>query len=89
MWQQLLRQQVSRPVVFFIVVSELGLNSIRGQQHGRLWWAVDLIAQDALLHLKEEELLGDFLDQFLRHIFWEEFGPKLELQWVLLLHILG
>lgn len=88
MWQQAFRQQVSGPVGLFVVVSKLGMNRVGGQQHGCLWWTVNLVAQDALLHLQEEELLGDFLDQLFRHVLWKEFGPELELQWVLLLHVL-
>ncbi|TNN76133.1 hypothetical protein EYF80_013664 [Liparis tanakae] len=83
------RQQVSRLVLFFVVVSKLGLDRVGGEQHGGLWWTVDLVAQDALLHLQEEQLLGDVLDQLLRHVLWEELGPELELQRVLLLHVLG
>lgn len=71
-----------------IVVSKLGLNRVGGQQHGCLWWAVDLVAQDAVLHLQKEELLGDLLDQLLRNVLREELATKLELQGVLLLHIL-
>lgn len=89
MWQQAFRQQVSRSVDFFVVVSKLGLNRVGSQQHGCLWWTVNLVGEDSLLHLQEEELLGDVLDQFLRHIFWEELGPELELQRVLLLYVLG
>lgn len=74
---------------FFGIICKFGLNRVGGQQHGRLWWTVNLVAQDALLHLQEEQLLGDVLDQLLRHILWEELGPKLKLQWVLLLHVLG
>lgn len=88
-WQQLFRQQVSRSVDVFIVISKLGLNGVGGQEHSRLWWTVDVVTQDALLHLQEEELLGDFLDQFLGHILREELASKLELQRVLLLHVLG
>lgn len=87
-WQQSIRQQVSGPVDLFVVVSKLGMNRVGGQQHGCLWWTVNLVAQDALLHLQEEKLLGDFLDQLLRHVLWKELGPKLELQRVLLLHVL-
>lgn len=76
-------------MVFFVVVSKLGLNRVGGQQHGSLWWTVNLVGQDGFLHLQEEKLLGDVLDQLLRHILREEFGPKLELQRVLLLHVLG
>lgn len=74
---------------FFVAVSKLGLNRVGGQQHSGLWWAVDLVAQDALLHLQEEELPGDLLDQLLRHVLWEELGAKLELKRVLFLHFLG
>lgn len=89
MWQQAFRQQVSRPVDFFVVVSELGLDRVGGQQHGSLWRAVDLVAQDSLLHLQEEQLLRDVLDQLLRHVLGEELGPELKLERVLLLHVLG
>lgn len=88
MWQQAFRQQVSGPVDLFVVVSKLGMNRVGGQQHGCLRGTVNLVAQDALLHLQEEKLLGDFLDQLFRHVLWKELGPKLELQWVLLLHVL-
>lgn len=88
MWQQAFRQQVSGPVDLFVVVSKLGMNRVGGQQHGCLWGTVNLVAQDALLHLQEEKLLRDFLDQLFRHVLWKELGPKLELQWVLLLHVL-
>lgn len=87
-WQHPFRQQVSRPMDFFVVVCKLGLDGVGGQQHGGLRWTVDLVTQDALLHLQEEELLGDFLDQLLRDVLREEFRPKLELQWILLFHIL-
>lgn len=88
-WQQAFRQQVSRPVDFFVVVSKLGMTRVGGQQYGCLWWTVNLVAQNALLHLQEEKLLGDVLDELLRHILWKELGPKLELQRVLLLNVLG
>lgn len=39
-------------------------------------------------YLQEEESLGDLLNEFLRDILREELGPELELQRVLLLHIL-
>lgn len=64
-WQQALGQQVPGPVNFFVVISELGLNGVGGQQHGRFRWTVDFVAQDALFHLQEEKLLGDVLDQLL------------------------
>ncbi|KAF3850032.1 hypothetical protein F7725_019751 [Dissostichus mawsoni] len=84
-----LGQQVSGLVDLFVVVSKLGLNGVRGEQHGRLRGTVHLVAQDALLHLQEEQLLRDVLDQLLGHVLREEFGPKLKLQRVLLLHVLG
>lgn len=87
--QQAFSQQVSGPVELFVVVSELGLDRVGGQQYGRLWRTVDFVAQDAFLHLQEEELLGDALDQLLRHILRKELGPKFELQRILLLNILG
>lgn len=87
--QQAFSHQVSGPVELFVVVSELGLDRVGGQQYGRLWRTVDFVAQDAFLHLQEEKLLGDALDQLLRHILRKELGPKFELQRVLLLNILG
>lgn len=72
----------------FVVISTLSLNGIRGQQYSCLWWTVNLVTQNALLHLQEEKLLGDILDQLLCHILWKELGSELELQWVLLLNIL-
>lgn len=89
MWQQTFRQQVSGPVDLVVVVSELGLDGVGGEQHGGLWRTVDLVGQDALLHLQEEELLGDVLDQLLGHVLWEELGPKLKLEWVVFLYVLG
>lgn len=72
-----------------VVVSKLGLDRVGGQQHGCLWWTVDFVTQDAFLHLQEEKLLRDALDQLLRHILRKELGPKFELKRVLLLNILG
>lgn len=42
----------------------------------------------AVCYLQEEEPLGHFLDELLGHVLREELGSELELQWVLLLHIL-
>lgn len=88
MRQQAFRHQVSGSVELFVVVFKLGLDGVGGEQDGCLWGTVDLVAQDALLHLQEEKLLGDALDQLLRHILRKELGPKFELQRVLLLNIL-
>lgn len=74
---------------FLIEVTILGLNSIRGQQHGCLRWAVNIIIENALLHLQEEQALCDVLDQFLRYILRVELGPELEKQGAFLPYILG
>lgn len=87
--QQAFRHQVSGSVELFIVVSKLGLDRVGGQQYGCLWWTVDFVAQDAFLHLQEEKLLGDALDQLLRHVLRKELGPKFELQRVVLPNVLG
>ena len=87
--QQAVRREVARPVDILGKVSKFGLDGVRGQQHCGLWGAVHLVTQDPVLHLQEEHLLGDLLDQLLRHILWEELGPELELERVLLLHVLG
>lgn len=41
--QQLLSVQIARRVDFFVVVSELSLHSVRGEEHRRLWGAVDVV----------------------------------------------
>lgn len=72
----------------FVVVSEPGLNGVGRQQHGCLWGTVDLIGEDGLLHLHEEELLRDVLDQLLCNILWEELCKKPKLKRVLLFNFL-
>lgn len=74
---------------FLIEVTILGLDSIGGQQHGSLRWAVNIIIENALLYLQEEQALCDILDQFFRYILRVELGPELEEQWAFLPHILG
>lgn len=74
---------------FFVVVSIPGLSGVGREQHCGFWRTIDLVAQDAFLHLQEEELLGDVLDQLLRNFLWEELGPELKLKGVLLLDRLG
>lgn len=64
----------------FIVVSKFGLHSIGAEQNCCFRWAVDLIAEDPFLHLQEEELLGNVLDQLLRDILREELGTESELK---------
>lgn len=54
LWQQLIHSQVARLVDFLIEVTILGLDSIGGQQHSSLRWAVNIIIENALLHLQEE-----------------------------------
>lgn len=39
-------------------------------------------------YLQEEEFLCDLLDQLLRNILWKELCSELELQRILLLHVL-
>lgn len=39
------------------LVTILGLHCIRGQQDGCLWWAVDFVAEDGILHLQVEQAL--------------------------------
>lgn len=86
--QQLITSQVARLVHFLIEVTVLRLDGIGGQEHSSFRWAVDVIIENALLHLQEEQALGDVLDQFLRHILWVELGPELEEQRTFLPHIL-
>lgn len=86
--QKPLGGQVARLMHHRGVLAILGLDGIGGQEHGGLRWAVDLLRQDRLLHLQEEELAGDVLDQLLGHVLRVELDPQLELQWNLLLHVL-
>lgn len=37
--------------------TDLGVDSVGGQQHGGLWWTVDLLLQDLLLHLRSNKML--------------------------------
>ena len=87
--QQPVSGQVAALVNMLVVVSELGLDGVGGEQHGRLRGAVDHVAQDQILHLQEEELLGHVLDQLVSHILRVELGPELEQQGGLLPHVLG
>lgn len=87
--QQLVPSQVARLVDFLIEVAILRLDSIGGQQHSSLRWAVNIIIENALLYLQEEQALCDILDQFLRYILRIELGPELEEQGAFLPHILG
>lgn len=89
LWKQLVPSQVARLVDFLIEVAILGLDGIGGQQHGSLRRAVNIIIENALLHLKEEQALCDVLDQFLGYILRVELGPELEKQRAFLPHILG
>lgn len=85
---QPLRAEVPRLVHFLVIISELGLNGIGAQEHGCLWGAVDLVAEDPVLDLQEEELLCDVLDEFLGHVFGVELGPEFKLDRVLLSDLL-
>ena len=71
-------------VQLLAVGAELGLHGV-----GALGRAVDLVAEDTLLHLQEEELLRDVLDELLGHVLGVELGPELELQRALLPDLLG
>lgn len=86
--QKPLGGQVAALVHRRVVLAVLGLDGVGGQEHGGLRWAVDLLQQDRLLHLQEEELAGDFLDQLLGHVLRVVLDPQLELQRNLLLHVL-
>lgn len=68
----------------FVVISKFGLHSIGAKKHCCFRRTVDLIAEDPFLHLQEEELLRDVLDQLVSHILWEELGAKFELEGILL-----
>lgn len=68
----------------FVVISKFGLHSIGAKKHSCFRRTVDLIAEDPFLHLQEEELLRDVLDQLLSHILWEELGAEFELEGILL-----
>lgn len=74
---------------FFVIVSKLGLHSVGAEEHGSLRGAVNLIAENAVLHLQEEKLLRDVLDELLGHILGVELGPELELERILLSDLLG
>ena len=89
LWEELVPGQVAGGVALLVVVGVLGLHGVGGQQHGGLGRAVDVVVQDALLHLEEEQPLGGLLDQLLRHVLREELGPELEEQRALLPHVLG
>lgn len=73
----------------FVIVPKLGLHGVRAEEHGCLRRAVNLIAENAVLHLEEEKLLRDVLDELLRHVFRVELGPELELERILLPDLLG
>lgn len=73
----------------FVIVPKLGLHCVRAEEHCRLRRAVNLIAENAVLHLEEEKLLRDVLDELLRHVFRVELGPELELERILLPDLLG
>lgn len=71
-----------------VEVTIFGLDSIGSQQDGSFWGTVDVIIQDALLHLEEEQALGYVLDQLFCHILWVEFGTEFEKQRALFADIL-
>ena len=65
---QPLGAEVPRLVCLFAVVPKLGLHGVGAEEHRCLRRAVDLVTEDALLHLEEEELLGDVLDELLNSL---------------------
>lgn len=69
---------------FSVVICKFGLHSIGAKKYCCFRRTVDLIAEDPFLHLQEEELLRDVLDQLFRHILWEELGAEFELEGILL-----
>lgn len=87
--QQALIGEVTPMVLRLVELAILGLDSVRGQKHSGLRGAVDLLGQNVLLHLQEEKLAGDLLDQLLGHILRVILDPQLELQRSLLLHVLA
>ncbi|KAI1240884.1 hypothetical protein IHE44_0009332 [Lamprotornis superbus] len=44
---------------------------------------VDFITEDPFLHLQEEQLLRDILNQLFSHVLWEELGTESELEGIL------
>lgn len=51
--EQSVMSKVPSLVHLFVIVSILGLDSVRTQQHSRFWGTVVLIIQDGLFHLAE------------------------------------
>jgi hypothetical protein len=39
----------------------------------RTWWTIDVHLKDVLLDLQKEEVLGNFLDELLAHVFRIKF----------------
>lgn len=37
-------------------LNDLGVDSVGGQQHRGLWWTVDLLLKDLLLHLRSKKM---------------------------------
>lgn len=87
--QQSVVGEESRGVVSLVVVAVSGLDGVGGQEDGGLGRAVDLVGQDRVLDLQIEQSQRDVLDQLFGHVFRVELGPELELQRVLLLHVLA
>lgn len=80
--------QVTGSVKLLVVVAVFGLDGVRGEQDGRLGWAINIIRQNGILDLQVEETHRNVLNQFLGHIFGVEFGPEFKLQRTLFLDIL-
>ena len=70
------------------VATYLGLYGVGGQQHGGLGGAVDILAEDGLLHLQVEEVLGGLLYQLLGRVLGEELHAEMEVDRLVLWHVL-
>lgn len=62
LWNEFITSKIASLVDFLVEVCIFGLDSIGSEKDGSLWRAVNIIIQDALLHLKEEEALRDILN---------------------------
>ena len=60
--EQVFTVQIACCMDFLVVVGELGLHCVGGQEHGCLWGTVDVVIEDSLLHLQEEQPLRGILD---------------------------
>lgn len=86
--EQFVTSKIARLMQLLVEISMFRLDGIGSQQDSSLWRAIDIIIQDALLHLEEKEALRDVLNQLLWHILWVELGTELEEQRAFLAYIL-